>query len=259
MQPLNRLRALQMMYIVAAVDVDVREAKRVAKANATAAEGAGNGVAQRGAEGPGSRWRRGDEGRIHVHEQVVCSIKAHQNGTLEIAPGAHCTARQIVAPIVSPSFWLCLEPKITEEPYQLYHRYVVSPPLVQEEYSGRVYENHGSARVFCNDVWDHHTWRVEKWTTICYRCDNRIGNGSRLPCITVIEGAGRIHHHEPGDKPRNITVFLCAGNNSQQLLCRNETYSLESMQGTTTFSQHLSETWSCNECLGAISWRLRIY
>lgn len=98
-----------MMYIVAAVDVDVREAKRAAKANAAATAPQGTGsdaAAQRGAEGLGSRWGRGDEGRIHVHEQVVCSIKAHQNGTLEIAPGvcvcvcaraSHFTARYIVA------------------------------------------------------------------------------------------------------------------------------------------------------------------
>lgn len=75
------------MYIVAAVDVDVREAKRVAKMNASAPERGGGGAAQRGSEWAGSRWRKGDEGRINVHEQVVCSIKAHQNGTLEVAPG----------------------------------------------------------------------------------------------------------------------------------------------------------------------------
>ena len=85
--------AWQMMYIIAAVDVDVREAKRVAKANATAGpQGMVNEAAtQRGADGVGSRWGRENEGRIHVHEQVVCSIKAHQNGTLEIAPGVRCS------------------------------------------------------------------------------------------------------------------------------------------------------------------------
>lgn len=61
---------------MAAVDVDVREATKAAKAR-TSTSG-------------GSRWRRGEDGAgMHVHEQVVCSIKAHQNGTLEIAPGAH--------------------------------------------------------------------------------------------------------------------------------------------------------------------------
>lgn len=65
---------------MAAVDVDVREVTKAAKARA-------------GALG-GSRWKRGEDGGgggVHVHEQVVCSIKAHQNGTLEIAPGTYCT------------------------------------------------------------------------------------------------------------------------------------------------------------------------
>lgn len=57
---------------MAAVDVDVREATKAAKARTSG----------------GSRWRRGEDGAgVQVHEQVVCSIKAHQNGTLEIAPG----------------------------------------------------------------------------------------------------------------------------------------------------------------------------
>lgn len=78
------------MYIMAAVDVDVREAKRVAKARAAA----GNGEAGRGRSGS-LNWmgENGDDDSSKlrkVHEQVVCSIKAHQNGTLEIAPGAQC-------------------------------------------------------------------------------------------------------------------------------------------------------------------------
>lgn len=62
---------------MAAVDVDVREVAKAAKARA-AASGGGS-----------SRWKRGEggDGGVHVHEQVVCSIKAHHNGTLEIAPG----------------------------------------------------------------------------------------------------------------------------------------------------------------------------
>ncbi|CAM9262265.1 unnamed protein product, partial [Ectocarpus sp. 6 AP-2014] len=65
----------KVMYIMAAVDVDVREATKVAKSRAAA-------------PGGGSRWRQGEDGvGVHAHEQVVCSIKAHQNGTLEIAPG----------------------------------------------------------------------------------------------------------------------------------------------------------------------------
>ncbi|CAM9566356.1 unnamed protein product [Ectocarpus fasciculatus] len=65
----------KVMYIMAAVDVDVREATKAAKSRAAA-------------PGGGSRWRQGEDAvDIHAHEQVVCSIKAHQNGTLEIAPG----------------------------------------------------------------------------------------------------------------------------------------------------------------------------
>lgn len=67
----------QVMYIMAAVDVDVREATKAAKARAAT-------------QGGGSRWKRGEDGgggSVHAHEQVVCTIKAHQNGTLEIAPG----------------------------------------------------------------------------------------------------------------------------------------------------------------------------
>lgn len=61
---------------MAAVDVDVHGAKKAAKLR-VAAPG-------------GSRWKRGGEGGdVHPHEQVVCSIKAHQNGTLEIAPGGY--------------------------------------------------------------------------------------------------------------------------------------------------------------------------
>lgn len=68
----------QVMYIMAAVDVDVREATKAAKSRAAA-------------PGASSRWRQGEDGvGVHAHEQVVCSIKAHQNGTLEIAPGAPC-------------------------------------------------------------------------------------------------------------------------------------------------------------------------
>lgn len=64
------------MYIIAAVDVDVREVTKAAKARA--------------ASSGGFRWKRGEgDGDVHVHEQVVCSIKAHQNGTLEIAPGRY--------------------------------------------------------------------------------------------------------------------------------------------------------------------------
>lgn len=65
------------MYIMAAVDIDVREVTKAAKARAAASGGS-------------FRWKRGDgDGSVHVHEQVVCSIKAHQNGTLEIAPGGY--------------------------------------------------------------------------------------------------------------------------------------------------------------------------
>lgn len=60
------------MYIMVAVDVDVRGTKRIAKARTTSREKVG----------PGS-----DEAMEHFHERVLCSIKAHQNGTLEIAPG----------------------------------------------------------------------------------------------------------------------------------------------------------------------------
>lgn len=68
----------QVMYIMAAVDVDVREATKAAKSRAAAPGGS-------------SRWRQVEDGvGVHAHEQVVCSIKAHQNGTLEIAPGAPC-------------------------------------------------------------------------------------------------------------------------------------------------------------------------
>ena len=55
-----------------AVDVDVRGTKRIAKTRAASRE--------RG--GPGS-----DKAMEHYHERVLCSIKAHQNGTLEITPG----------------------------------------------------------------------------------------------------------------------------------------------------------------------------
>lgn len=68
---------------MAAVDVDVNEGKRVAKVRKADARGLGS------KDGPGSRWRGGEEKRVRVHEQLVCSIKAHQNGTLEIAPGKH--------------------------------------------------------------------------------------------------------------------------------------------------------------------------
>ncbi|CAM9461081.1 unnamed protein product, partial [Ectocarpus sp. 13 AM-2016] len=65
----------KVMYIMAAVDVDVREATKAAKSRA-------------GTPGGSFRWRQGEDGvGVHAHEQVVCSIKAHQNGTLEIAPG----------------------------------------------------------------------------------------------------------------------------------------------------------------------------
>ena len=65
---------LQVMHIMAAVDIDVREAIKAGKARPSASGG--------------SRWRRGEDGvGVQMHEQVVCSIKAHQNGTLEIAPG----------------------------------------------------------------------------------------------------------------------------------------------------------------------------
>lgn len=75
---------------MAAVDVDVREAKRVAKARAAAA----NRETEWGGSGS-FRWG-GDNGDAdssqlrQIHEQLVCSIKAHQNGTLEIAPGVQC-------------------------------------------------------------------------------------------------------------------------------------------------------------------------
>eukprot|EP00903_Cladosiphon_okamuranus_P006353 g6223.t1 len=70
----RRAATSSVMYIMAAVDVDVREVAKAAKARAAASGG--------------SRWKRGeDDVGVHVHEQVVCSIKAHQNGTLEIAPG----------------------------------------------------------------------------------------------------------------------------------------------------------------------------
>lgn len=78
---------------MAAVDVDVREVTKAAKA--------------RGAASGGSLWKRGDGGGgVHVHEQVVCSIKAHQNGTLEIAPGRYSpclcfVGRRVV--LVSPT------------------------------------------------------------------------------------------------------------------------------------------------------------
>eukprot|EP00752_Nemacystus_decipiens_P014281 g12701.t1 len=72
---LAREDKFKVMYIMAAVDVNVRELAKAAKARAAASGGS-------------SRWKRGDgDGGVHVHEQVVCSIKAHQNGTLEIAPG----------------------------------------------------------------------------------------------------------------------------------------------------------------------------
>lgn len=77
----------QVMYIMAAVDVDVREAKRVAKAKAVAAAAMANSGSLRAIGGPGSRWRGGGGKGVHVHEQLVCSIKVHQNGTLEVAPG----------------------------------------------------------------------------------------------------------------------------------------------------------------------------
>ena len=63
---------------MAAVDVDVGEIKRVAKVRAAAARGRGE---------PGLFWSGEQDEEIHIHERVVCSIKAHQNGTLEIAPG----------------------------------------------------------------------------------------------------------------------------------------------------------------------------
>lgn len=70
------------MYIMAAVDVDVREATKAAKARAAASGG--------------SRWKRGEgDGGVQVHEQVICSIKAHQNGTLEIAPGKFRCSRHL--------------------------------------------------------------------------------------------------------------------------------------------------------------------
>lgn len=74
---------LQVMYIMAAVDIDVREVAKVAKARAAAANSSGRGIG--GVPGP-RRAGSGGEG-VCMHEQVVCSIKAHQNGTLEIAPG----------------------------------------------------------------------------------------------------------------------------------------------------------------------------
>ncbi|CAN0193774.1 unnamed protein product, partial [Hapterophycus canaliculatus] len=71
---LAREDKFKVMYIMAAVDVDVHGAKNAAKLK----------VASPG----GSRWKRGGNGGVvSLHEQVVCSIKAHQNGTLEIAPG----------------------------------------------------------------------------------------------------------------------------------------------------------------------------
>ncbi|CAM9953363.1 unnamed protein product [Scytosiphon promiscuus] len=71
---LAREDKFKVMYIMAAVDVDVRGAKKEAKIRANSPGGA--------------RWKRGGDGAggVHLHEQVVCSIKAHQNGTLEIAP-----------------------------------------------------------------------------------------------------------------------------------------------------------------------------
>lgn len=66
---------------MAAVDVDVHQARKIANAKAKAAA---SGLEN---EGSGSRLR-GDTEDLQVHEHVLCSIKAHQNGTLEIAPGA---------------------------------------------------------------------------------------------------------------------------------------------------------------------------
>lgn len=54
----------QMMHIMAAVDVDMRRAKRAGKVRSSEA-----------GESP------------QIHEQLLCSIKAHQHGTLEMAPG----------------------------------------------------------------------------------------------------------------------------------------------------------------------------
>lgn len=64
-----------------AVDVDVRGTKRIAKARGAAA-------ASRERGGLGS-FRRGEHDKVmeHFHERVLCSIKAHQNGMLEITPG----------------------------------------------------------------------------------------------------------------------------------------------------------------------------
>lgn len=68
---------------MAAVDTDVREVAKVAKARAAAAKRSGRGIGGV----PGSRRTGSGEEGVYVHEQVVCTIKAHQNGTLEIAPG----------------------------------------------------------------------------------------------------------------------------------------------------------------------------
>lgn len=81
------------MYIMAAVDVDVRETKRLARGKATAAAKALRGGV-RGAEHEGSSSSKWNAERDyhssplpHFHEQLICTIEAHQNGTLKIAPG----------------------------------------------------------------------------------------------------------------------------------------------------------------------------
>lgn len=92
------------MYVMAAVDVNVRDARKAAKATAENAVRGGAG-SPRGVHhamphshgvgaGAASGWDgvNGSGRTVRVHEQVICSIKAHQNGTLEITPGVYESA-----------------------------------------------------------------------------------------------------------------------------------------------------------------------
>lgn len=59
----------QMMHIMAAVDVDMRRVKKAGKVRSSEA---------------------GES--LQIHEKLLCSIKAHQHGTLEMAPGESAAA-----------------------------------------------------------------------------------------------------------------------------------------------------------------------
>lgn len=72
---------------MAAVDVDIRQVKKMARAVAKHAAGERKDPSPSLATGQ-QQQQEEEKGDFPLHEHVLCSIKVHQNGTLQVAPGA---------------------------------------------------------------------------------------------------------------------------------------------------------------------------